>query len=142
MGQKIFTLGIVPWSCCPPSRNSICCPRLIAICIDWTRLNTLFLALTLGIKGMHRGLLELFGYSVAHTTFVLEIKFHVEFKYAPNLDAHPSCRFSKTMWSNPIVPMANLKNKWENTRLMDAYYVVGVISIRIPTFGVIINITF
>ena len=32
------------------------------------------------------------------------------------------------------------KNKWESAGLMDGYYVVGVIVIPYPRFGVIINI--
>ena len=38
-------------------------------------------------------------------------------------------------------PTADYKIKWESTKLMDCYYVVGVTAIPYPTFGVLINIS-
>ena len=57
-----------------------------------------------------------------------------------NLDVHPTSRNSKTMWRNATTSMANHKNKWENAKSMDAYYVVWVTPIPYPCFGVTINI--
>ena len=36
--------------------------------------------------------------------------------------------------------MENHKIKWESTELIDGYYVVGVVAISYPRFGVLINI--
>ena len=56
----------------------------------------------------------------------------------------PGCpatfKFGKTVRRNPIVPMTYYKNKWESIGLMDGYYVVGVIAIPYPRYGVIMNI--
>ena len=36
--------------------------------------------------------------------------------------------------------MVDHKNKWKKAKLMDIYYVVGVIAIPYPIFGVLINV--
>jgi hypothetical protein len=57
-----------------------------------------------------------------------------------NPDAHPTSRFLKIMHHNPTTPTIDHKNKWKSDGFMDIYYVVGVISIPYPRFGMIINI--
>ena len=64
----------------------------------------------------------------------------MDFHVALNLDAHSTSRFKKAMRRNLVAPMANLKNKWERTKLKDIYYVVRVTAIPYPRFGVLINI--
>ena len=46
------------------------------------------------------------------------------------------------MQRNPTPLIMDHKNKWESAELLDNYYVVGVIAIPCPGFGVIINIVF
>lgn len=58
----------------------------------------------------------------------------------PNPNAHPTSRLLKTMPCNLATIMADYKNKWENTGLVDNYYVVGITVISYPIFGLIINI--
>ena len=47
----------------------------------------------------------------------------------PNV--HPTYRFGKIVPCNLAIPMANHKKKWENTKLMDGYYVVKVTAIYV-----------
>ena len=56
------------------------------------------------------------------------------------MDAHQTSRFGKIVQHNPTTLTMEHKNKWKNTKLMDKYYVGGVIVIPYPVFGVIINI--
>ena len=46
------------------------------------------------------------------------------------------------MQRNPTPLIMDHKNKWESAELLNNYYVVGVIAIPCPGFGVIINIVF
>ena len=66
----------------------------------------------------------------------------LNFRASPNLDAHPTSRVGKTLRRNLVAPTIYHKNKWEITRLMNGYYVVGVIAIAFPRCEVIINIVF
>ena len=63
-----------------------------------------------------------------------------DFRVPLKLDAHPTSRFGKTVRRNLGALMANHKNKWESVGLMDGYYVVGIIAIPYPRFGVLLNI--
>ena len=46
-----------------------------------------------------------------------------------NPDAHPTFMFGKTVRCNPTALVADHKNIWKISRLVNAYYVVGVIAI-------------
>ena len=53
---------------------------------------------------------------------------------------HPYSGFSKIVRCNLAIPIEDHKNKWESAKLMEEYYVVGVIVIPYPRFEMIINI--
>ena len=57
-----------------------------------------------------------------------------------NPDAHPTSRFGKSVHRNLATLIVYHENKWESVGLMDGYYVVGIIVIPYPGFGVLINI--
>ena len=57
-----------------------------------------------------------------------------------NLDALSTSNFSKIMHHNAIIRAIEDTNKLENDGLMDKYYVVGVIAIPYPRFGMFTNI--
>ena len=52
-----------------------------------------------------------------------------------NLDAHPTFKFGKAMCLNPTTALADHKNKWESTGLIEGYYVVGDTAIPYMGFG-------
>lgn len=62
------------------------------------------------------------------------------FHQARNLHIHPTSRIGKTMCCNLIALTMDHKNKWEGAWLTDGYYLVMVIVIPYPWFGVSINI--
>ena len=65
-----------------------------------------------------------------------QMHFHVPL----NPDAHPTSRFDKLVHRNLTALIVYHENKWESVGLMDGYYVVGIIVIPYPGFGVLINI--
>ena len=53
---------------------------------------------------------------------------------------YPTSIFPKTLHWNSGAPIVDNKNKWESTRPIDGYYVVGVTLIPYPRFEVIMNV--
>ena len=62
------------------------------------------------------------------------------FRVPLNSYAHPTSGFSKIIHWKPTTPTSNHKNKWESTRLMDGYYLVGVTPISCHGSRVVIYI--
>jgi hypothetical protein len=58
------------------------------------------------------------------------------------LNADPTSRFGKYVRRNLSALTINHKNKWNNIGFIDGYYVVEIIAIPYPRFGVLINIVY
>lgn len=64
----------------------------------------------------------------------------LHFNVPPNLDAHPASMSLKAMCCNLATFTTDYKNKWDSVGLTYGYYVVWVIAIPYPVFGVLLNI--
>ena len=77
-----------------------------------------------------------------HHTFLATTMLPFPWSYfcvPPNTNAHPTSRFPKLVRQNPTTPTPN-QSKWKSVGFTDGPYVVEIIKIPYPGFGVITDI--